>query len=58
MALVKGPNGLVYDWPEALVASLVLDGSHERVEAPKPGPARPTVKEKPAPRRRSSTAKK
>lgn len=44
MALVKGPNGLVYDWPEALVVSLVLDGSHERVERPKAAPKRQSAK--------------
>ena len=42
MALVKGPNGLVYDWPEHVVAALVLGADHERVAPPEPEKKRAT----------------
>ena len=32
MTKVKGPNGVVFNWPAELVESLVRDGSHELVK--------------------------
>lgn len=49
MRRIKGPNGLVFSWPDGLVAALVRDGEHVEVkDEPTPEP-KPVKKAAPKP---------